>query len=251
MKERTLEQLFNIVFLGCITAILLVACTGLQNTPSEEGAARAPSRESATRTSPEPVAASEDVSSSPVILEEAVSQARRQANAGIAANRSGTIELFEIDEVRVGGRTRVAQDPLPVTAQAGEELWIIATPSQPGAAIDVDEDASPGSGAMLASFLPDDDQTEYPSELALPLKHTDVRAQIVGYVGTVDVTQQFENPFDRKIEAVYVFPLPEKSAVSEFVMSIGERRIRAFSGSARRPKPSMPKLARKGTRRAC
>ena len=55
-----------------------------------------------------------------------------------------------------------------------------------------------------------------------------MRARIVGYVGTVDVTQQFENPFDTKIEAVYVFPLPQKAAVSEFVMSIGERRIRGI-----------------------
>ena len=62
----------------------------------------------------------------------------------------------------------------------------------------------------------------------LPLRHTDVRARIVGYDSTVDVVQQFENPFDRKIEAVYVFPLPEKSAFSEFVMSIGERRIRGI-----------------------
>ena len=219
MKEQTLEQLFNIVSLGCIAAILLVACAGPQNTPFGE---------SASRTPPEPVAATEGVSSSPVILEEAIPQARRQASAGIAGNPSDSIRSLEIEEVRVSGRTRIAQDPLPLTAQAGEELWIIATPSQPDAAIDVDEDTSPGSGAMLASFLPDDDQTEYPSELALPLKHTDVRAQIVGYVSTVDVTQQFENPFDRKIEAVYVFPLPEKSAVSEFVMSIGERRIRGI-----------------------
>ena len=55
-----------------------------------------------------------------------------------------------------------------------------------------------------------------------------VQAKLVGYVGTVDVTQHFENPFDEKIEAVYVFPLPERAAVSEFVMTIGERRIRGI-----------------------
>ena len=36
------------------------------------------------------------------------------------------------------------------------------------------------------------------------------------------------NPFNVKIEAAYVFPLPEKAAVSEFVMTIGERRIRGI-----------------------
>ena len=42
------------------------------------------------------------------------------------------------------------------------------------------------------------------------------------------MTQQFQNPFDEKIEAVYMFPLPEKAAVSEFVMTIGKRRIRGI-----------------------
>ena len=65
-------------------------------------------------------------------------------------------------------------------------------------------------------------------EIPLPLKHTDVRAVVTGYVGTVDVTQQFTNPYDEKIEAVYLFPLPEKAAVSEFVMTIGERKIRGI-----------------------
>src|SRR5687768_18017209 len=39
-----------------------------------------------------------------------------------------------------------------------------------------------------------------------------------GYIASVEVTQQFQNPYDSKIEAVYVFPLPENSAVNEFVM---------------------------------
>jgi Ca-activated chloride channel family protein len=40
--------------------------------------------------------------------------------------------------------------------------------------------------------------------------------------------QQFHNPYDGKIEAVYVFPLPENAAVNEFIMTIGERRIRGI-----------------------
>jgi Ca-activated chloride channel family protein len=62
----------------------------------------------------------------------------------------------------------------------------------------------------------------------MPLKHTDVKAAISGYIATVKVTQQFQNPYDEKIEAVYVFPLPENAAVNEFVMTIGERRIRGI-----------------------
>src|SRR5947207_1042891 len=39
----------------------------------------------------------------------------------------------------------------------------------------------------------------------LPLKHTDVHAQLTFHIGSVTVTQQYQNPFASKIEAVYVF----------------------------------------------
>src|SRR5215468_7684749 len=41
-----------------------------------------------------------------------------------------------------------------------------------------------------------------------PLKHTDVKAEVSGSLARVTVTQEFHNPFQEKIEAVYVFPLP-------------------------------------------
>ncbi|MBM4040882.1 MAG: VWA domain-containing protein [Planctomycetes bacterium] len=102
---------------------------------------------------------------------------------------------------------------------AGEELWIISRPAtaavQPG-------DDSPGTGSMLAK-LPTEEK-----EVPVPLKHTDVKAAISGYIATVEVTQRFHNPYSVKIEAVYVFPLPQNSAVNEFVMTVGERRIRGI-----------------------
>jgi len=64
--------------------------------------------------------------------------------------------------------------------------------------------------------------------IPMPLKHTKVNAAIDGYLATVEVTQQFHNPFSSKIEAVYVFPLPQNAAVNEFVMTIGDRRIRGI-----------------------
>jgi len=60
---------------------------------------------------------------------------------------------------------------------------------------------------------------------ACPLKHTDVEAEIAGYVARTRVRQVFENPLDVKIEAVYVFPLPQDAAVDDMVMLIGDRRI--------------------------
>ncbi len=58
-----------------------------------------------------------------------------------------------------------------------------------------------------------------------PLKHTDVKADVTGFIARVKVTQTFYNPLNEKIEAVYVFPLPHKSAVDDMTMVIGERRI--------------------------
>jgi Ca-activated chloride channel family protein len=47
-------------------------------------------------------------------------------------------------------------------------------------------------------------------------------------VASVNVTQRYGNPFDTKIEAVYVFPLPQDAAVTDFLMVVGERRIRGI-----------------------
>lgn len=61
--------------------------------------------------------------------------------------------------------------------------------------------------------------------LPLPLEHTDVQAQVAGFVASVTVTQTFVNPTDGPIEAVYVFPLPQRAAVYDMRMVIGERVI--------------------------
>ena len=58
-----------------------------------------------------------------------------------------------------------------------------------------------------------------------PLKHTDVSAEISGFIARVRVKQTFHNPLKEKIEAVYVFPLPHEAAVDEMTMSLGERKI--------------------------
>ncbi len=59
-----------------------------------------------------------------------------------------------------------------------------------------------------------------------PLKHTDVKAEISGFLSRVVVTQEFENPFQEKIEAVYTFPLPQNAAVDDMTMIVGERTVR-------------------------
>ncbi|HEX7330949.1 MAG TPA: VIT and VWA domain-containing protein [Pyrinomonadaceae bacterium] len=59
-----------------------------------------------------------------------------------------------------------------------------------------------------------------------PLKHTDVKAEISGFISRVVVTQEFENPFKEKIEAVYTFPLPQNAAVDDMTMIVGDRTVR-------------------------
>jgi Ca-activated chloride channel homolog len=61
---------------------------------------------------------------------------------------------------------------------------------------------------------------------ACPLKQTNVKAEISGFLARVRVRQEFENNFTDKIEAVYVFPLSQTAAVDEMTMQIGERTVR-------------------------
>ncbi len=61
--------------------------------------------------------------------------------------------------------------------------------------------------------------------LSCPLERTDIAADISGMFGRVRVRQVFVNPTDRKIEALYVFPLPENAAVDQMVMTVGKRRV--------------------------
>jgi len=98
-----------------------------------------------------------------------------------------------------------------------DEVWVIRKPGKPLPPQAGDD--TPGSGELRALLHGD-------KEVPLPLTRTAVTASVAGYLSSVLVTQQYHNPYAEKIEAVYVFPLPENSAVSDFVMKIGERRIR-------------------------
>ena len=59
-----------------------------------------------------------------------------------------------------------------------------------------------------------------------PLRHTSVDAEISGPLARVTVTQDFENTSNEKIEAVYTFPLPAKSAVDDMTMTVGDRVVK-------------------------
>jgi len=99
-----------------------------------------------------------------------------------------------------------------------DELWIIER-SDPNFQPAPKGEDYPTQGELCARL-------SEKKEVPLPLEHTDVRAQVSAFISTVSVLQQYRNPYDVKIEAVYVFPLPESAAVTDFVMTVGVRRIR-------------------------
>jgi len=68
----------------------------------------------------------------------------------------------------------------------------------------------------------DDDDRPPP----LPLLRTEVDVAISGPVARVQVTQVFDNPHDRPIEARYLFPLPERAAVDAMEMRFDGRVVR-------------------------
>ena len=61
-----------------------------------------------------------------------------------------------------------------------------------------------------------------------PLKHTDVRAGISGFLARVTVTQIFANIASQNIEAIYTFPLPQDAAVDDMTIQIGGRTMRGL-----------------------
>ena len=150
-------------------------------------------------------------------IEEVITTASKAGDRRPERSRVGAFRGAESMSMAQPGSPR-ADEPAGTLPYAGdEEIWVIQKPVVAHTTASSDD---PGTGSMVSVV----DSKEVP----LPLRHTDVKAQINGYISTVNVRQEFTNPFDSKIEAVYMFPLPEKAAITEFLMIIGERKIRGI-----------------------
>jgi Ca-activated chloride channel family protein len=71
----------------------------------------------------------------------------------------------------------------------------------------------------------------------LPLAAMDVRAAVDGLLAEVAVRQTFVNAFDEPLEATYIFPLPDRAAVTGFRMEVAGRVVEGVleeRGAARR-----------------
>jgi len=71
----------------------------------------------------------------------------------------------------------------------------------------------------------------------LPLEAMDVHARAVGLDVRIDLRQTFRNTLAEPIEATYIFPLPDRGAVTGFRLRVGERVVEGVideRGAARR-----------------
>ena len=110
-----------------------------------------------------------------------------------------------------------------------------ATLDAPTAARDMGTPAAVDDAVMLAARRVLTDPGDLPrlqvkvgdKTMELPLQRTHVAMEISGFTARVEVTQTWRNPLDKPIEAVYVFPLPENSAVDDMKIRVGDRLIEA------------------------
>jgi len=111
--------------------------------------------------------------------------------------------------------------PAPTAAApAGRPVRKVAIAGAPRKAVKPEEDvAAKLTTGALRVLRPNGFYAE------CPLKHTDVKADISGFIARVNVVQTFVNPTEEKIEAVYVFPLPHNSAVDSMTMHVAGRKI--------------------------
>jgi len=155
-------------------------------------------------------------------------QARRNVDAGLDVDGEWaaetvdepSAELFESKDSKSSKRAPGSPAERFGKLPSEGELWIIERLPGGTDATPPRQDDLPGSGALVTSI----DGRKVP----VPLAHTDVEAEVCGYISSVTVTQTFRNPFEEKIEAAYAFPLPHDASVNEFLMTIGERRIRGI-----------------------
>ncbi|HKD96955.1 MAG TPA: VIT domain-containing protein, partial [Micromonosporaceae bacterium] len=59
----------------------------------------------------------------------------------------------------------------------------------------------------------------------LPLAAVDIDARVTGLLHATRVRQTFVNPHDEPLEATYIFPLPDRAAVTAFRMEVGDRVV--------------------------
>lgn len=114
---------------------------------------------------------------------------------------------------------RDASGPGNVAPRFDEELWIIASVPGQGRGRG---DAIPTTGSLLAKPVAGGE------EVPLWIESTRVSGLIDGMAASVTFEQRFRNTLDAPVDVIYAFPLPADASVTDFVMSVGTRKIRGI-----------------------
>jgi Ca-activated chloride channel homolog len=84
----------------------------------------------------------------------------------------------------------------------------------------------------------------------LPLRKIDVRAAVTGLAVHTEVIQGFRNPHDVPLEATYIFPLPDRAAVTAMTLSAAGRTVVAELHERARARQSYDEALAQGRRAA-
>jgi len=173
----------------------------------------------------------------------------REAKEGPAAESKGA------KEGPAAGTREAKEGPAAGTREAKEGPAAGNPEAKEGPAADDKEDRiwNRVAGCRPVEVEKPDDLTEGQMRvitddgvMALPLAHTSVDAEVSGMLARVWVTQYFTNPYDHPIEAVYVFPLPQTSAVDDMEMHIGDRVVRGIMKEREEAREIYEKAKRQG-----
>lgn len=86
--------------------------------------------------------------------------------------------------------------------------------------------------------------------MLLPLRRTHVRMEMTGAVVATTVSQRFVNDTDHPLEAVYIFPLPARAAVTDMALRTDDRLIKSVVQERKKAKQTYEKAKREGRRAA-
>jgi len=92
--------------------------------------------------------------------------------------------------------------------------------------------------------------TEPGKFLPAPLLATEVKIDVTGPIARTNVRQYFINPTENWLEGIYIFPLPDKSAVDSLKMRIGERIIEGVIKEKKQARRIYDKARAQGKRAA-
>ena len=130
---------------------------------------------------------------------------------------------------------------LPVLAVIFALLHPLESHAQPAAFVTPNE---MGAGSLLLQA------TQAGQYVEAPRLATDVDIDVNGPTARAVLTQAFENPSDHWVEALYVFPLPEDSAVYSLKMIVGNRVVVADIKEKQAARAIYEKARRQGKKAA-